>query len=139
MSDEEERRLIAAAVAARENAYAPYSRFCVGAAVRLRDGRTFAGANVENASYPLSVCAERNAVAAAVLAGAKPGDLVAVAVAAHGETPTPPCGACRQVLSEFAGPGVSVVIYNVADGSSETATIAELLPFSFAPNQLPVP
>jgi len=130
----EQEELINAAKAARENAYAPYSRFRVGAAIRLRDGRIYIGANVENSSYPLSVCAERNAVAAAAVAGAQPGDVLAVAIVAHASTPAPPCGACRQVLSEFADPDTEVVTHNLADGFTAAFTIGELLPQAFGPD-----
>ena len=133
----EQEELINAAKAARENAYAPYSRFRVGAAIRLRDGRIYIGANVESSSYPLSVCAERNAVAAAVVAGAQPGDVHAVAIVTHASTPAPPCGACRQVLSEFADPDVVVVTHNLADGSTAAFTIGELLPQAFGPDNMP--
>ncbi len=90
----------------------------------------------ENASYPLSVCAERNAVAAAAVAGAQPGDVRAVAIVAHASSPAPPCGACRQVLSEFADPDVVVVIHNLADGSTTAFTVGELLPQAFGPDNL---
>jgi cytidine deaminase len=131
--------LVDAATAARENAYAPYSGFRVGAAVRLRDGRIFAAANVENCSFPLTVCAERNAVAAAVAAGAKPGDVTAIAVVAAAADSLSPCGACRQVLAEFAEGDVPIYVANLADGSSETATVAELLPRAFAATALGLP
>lgn len=119
--------LVRAARAARRRAYAPYSGFRVGAAVRAAD-RTFAAANVENASYGLSVCAERNAVAAAVAAGAR--RLEAVAVASGTRPPTPPCGACLQVLAEFAGPGLPVLLAG-AGGSRLETTLGELLPRAF--------
>jgi cytidine deaminase len=93
--------LVAAAKKAMKNAYAPYSKFKVGAAVLGGSGKIYAGVNVENASYGLTVCAERNAVAAAAAAGEK--RIKAVAVAADTSRPTPPCGACRQVLAEFCG------------------------------------
>jgi homotetrameric cytidine deaminase len=130
-------KLVAAAVAARPHAYAPYSRFQVGAALLLADGRVLTGVNVENASYGLAVCAERNAVAAAVLAGLHRGDLRAVAVAADSDGPVSPCGACRQVLAEFAPPGTPVLLHNVRDGSTVEHSIAELLPHAFAPERLP--
>jgi cytidine deaminase len=133
----EDRGLVDAACAAREKAYAPYSRFKVGAAVRLRDGRIVAGVNVENASYGLSVCAERNALAAAVLVGAAVGDVAAVAVAADADEPVSPCGACRQVLAELA-PGTTVVfLHNVRDGRTAQHTMADLLPHAFVRDRLP--
>jgi cytidine deaminase len=98
--------LAGAAAAARERAYAPYSGFAVGAAALFEDGHVTQGANVENASYSLGVCAERNAVAAGVLGGH--GRLRAVLVLSSSPRPVPPCGACRQVLSEFAGPELPV-------------------------------
>ncbi len=118
--------VVAAAREARANAYAPYSEFLVGAAV-LAGGKVFAGVNVENASYPLSVCAERNAVAAAVVAGERRID--AVAVVASDASPTPPCGGCRQVLHEF-GPDM-VVVAEAEGGARAEWLLAELLPAAF--------
>lgn len=119
-------RLIGKARDARGHAYAPYSGFRVGAAVLAEDGRIFTGCNVENSSFGLTVCAERNAVAAAILAGAR---LVAVAVSA--ERPgTPPCGACRQVLAEF-GPDMIVVLDRSADEAPEIVSLRHLLPAQF--------
>lgn len=125
-------RLLAAAVAARGGAYAPYSKFTVGAALSDRDGNVWTGANVENAAYGLSMCAERTAVFHAVsTSGARAFD--AVAVAGPDGTTTLPCGACRQVLWEF-GPEM-VVIY--ADGGAVMQTpLAQLLPRAFGPAQL---
>ncbi|HET9597347.1 MAG TPA: cytidine deaminase [Anaeromyxobacteraceae bacterium] len=120
--------LVRAARAARRRAYAPYSRFAVGAAVRA-GGRLFEGANVENASYGLTLCAERNAVAAAALAGAR--RLEAVAVASGTSPPTPPCGACLQSLAEFAGPELPVVLAGKGGAVVET-TLGELLPRGFS-------
>ncbi len=135
----EERALVDAAAAAREKAYAPYSRFKVGAALRLRDGRVVCGANVENASYGLAVCAERNAVGAAVLAGAAPSDVVAVAVVADSAEPVSPCGACRQVLAEFASADTPVLLHNARDGKTARHTVAGLLPAAFLRDSLPRP
>ena len=120
--------LVAAARAARRRAHAPYSRFFVGAAVRA-GGAIHAGCNVENASFGLTVCAERNAVAAAVLAGAK--RLEAVVVASGTSPPTPPCGACRQVLAELAGPELPVRLVG-AHGEAVETTLGALLPNGFA-------
>lgn len=116
-----------AARAARDKAYAPYSRFRVGAAVQC-DGRVHVGCNVENASYGLTVCAERAAVASAVAAGAR--RLEAVAVASGTAPPTPPCGMCLQTLAEFAGPDLPVLLVG-ARGSSEETTLGALLPHAF--------
>jgi cytidine deaminase len=114
----------------RANAYAPYSGFHVGAAL-LADDRVFTAVNVENASYPLSVCAERNAAAAAVAAGVT--SFRAIAVVTDADTPTPPCGGCRQVLNEF-GHGMAVIAES-ADGSVRTYwALAELLPDAFGPD-----
>jgi cytidine deaminase len=125
--------LAGAAEAARARAYAPYSGFAVGAAVLFEDGAVTEGANVENASYGLGVCAERNAVAAGVLRGH--GRLRAVLVFSAGSRPVPPCGACRQVLAEFAGPELPVQSRTVA-GARMTHTLGELLPEAFGPEWL---
>ncbi len=127
-----EDRLVEAARAARRRAYAPYSRFQVGAAVRAR-GRVFEGANVENASYGLTLCAERSAVTAAVLAGAR--RLDAVAVASGTSPPTPPCGMCLQTLAEFAGPELQVLLAGARGALVET-TLGELLPRGFSKRYL---
>ena len=124
--------LAAAAREARRRAYAPYSRFRVGAAV-LAAGRIHAGANVENASYGLTICAERLAVAAAALDGAR--RLDAVAVASGTVPPTPPCGTCLQALSEFAGPDLPVILLG-ARGSRVESRLGDLLPHAFGPGFL---
>lgn len=120
--------LRAAALAARANAYAPYSKFTVGAALETADGRRFSGANIENASYGLTICAERTAVFAAVLAGAK--TIAAIAVTGPDGVTTPPCGACRQVLAEFGGADVPLSFAR-ADGTWTDTTLGDLLPLSF--------
>lgn len=102
-----------------ENAYAPYSQYLVGAVVRLHDGREFVGVNVENAAYPLGVCAEKTALAAAATAGARPGDVAAVGITAS------PCGGCRQWLHEWRVPQVS---FRREDGSIATYAADDLLP-----------
>lgn len=122
--------LVQRALAVQTHAYAPASRFHVGAAVLSRDGRVFVGCNVENASYGLTICAERAAVCAAVAAGAR--DLVAVAIATDLEQPGRPCGACRQVLAEF-GLGMQVLLVG-RSGVRQQTTLRALLPdpFTFA-------
>jgi cytidine deaminase len=117
-----DRELFARAEAAAAKAYAPYSGFHVGAAVRTRDGHVLTGVNVENAAYPLGICAERSAIAAAVGEGYKPGDLEAIAITAS------PCGGCRQWIAEFR---IDSVTYRNADGELVAATPAELLPDTF--------
>ncbi len=120
--------LARAARAARRRASAPYSGFRVGAAVRA-DGAIHSGCNVENASYGLTVCAERTAVVAAVAAGARRVD--AVAVASGTDEPTPPCGACLQTLAEFGGPDLPVVLAGARGRIVETR-LGELLPRAFS-------
>ena len=132
MTDEALDRLIAAARAALPNAYAPYSGFHVGAAVLGASGAIHAGCNVENASYPVSLCAERGAIAAAVAAGERALSAVAV-VTAQGD-PCPPCGMCRQALSEF-GPDLDVVLV-AADGRIVRTRLSTLLPDAFGPGFL---
>jgi cytidine deaminase len=119
--------LIAAARQARENAHAPYSNFRVGAAVRAKSGRIYAGCNVENASYGLTCCAERVAIFKAVSEGERGFD--AVAVVTDADTLTPPCGACRQIIWEFCG-DVPVILADLA-GNSERMSAGELLPRAF--------
>jgi cytidine deaminase len=116
--------LFSAAREVREKAYAPYSRFQVGAALRTRSGRIFCGCNVENLSFGLTVCAERAAVFAAVAAGER--DFEAIAVVADSVEPVTPCGACRQVLVEFSGD--LVICSENLQGQRFESTIAELLP-----------
>jgi cytidine deaminase len=124
--------MVAAARLARRGAYAPYSGFRVGAAV-LSGGRVFTGANVENASYGLTVCAERVAVAAAVVAGERA--LEEVVVASGTSPPTPPCGMCLQTLAEFAGPALVVTLVGTG-GSRIATTLGALLPRAFGRAQL---
>ncbi|EDY16093.1 cytidine deaminase [Chthoniobacter flavus Ellin428] len=116
--------LLTAASEVRTKAYAPYSRFQVGAALRTKSGRVFCGCNVENLSFGLTICAERAAVFAAVAAGET--EFEAIAVVADSVQPVTPCGACRQVLAEFA-PELKVCSANLRDERYETS-IAELLP-----------
>ena len=119
--------LIEAALQARENAYAPYSKFRVGAALEDSEGRIHTGCNVENASYGLTVCAERNAAFKAVSEGAR--QFRRIAVAADTTPLTPPCGACRQVLSEICG-DVEVILVNL-QGETESLRLRDLFPRPF--------
>ncbi|MEP6687052.1 MAG: cytidine deaminase [Gemmatimonadales bacterium] len=123
--------LVDAARAAQQRAYAPYSHFRVGCALEADDGRVFAGCNVENASYGLTICAERAAVCAAVAAGAQ--RFRRAVVVSDAEPPAAPCGACRQVLSEF---GSELRVDGVGPSRTVTWTIAELLPAAFGKEQL---
>lgn len=122
--------LLDQARAVRAHAYAPYSRFHVGAAVQSRDGRIFIGCNVENASYGLTTCAERNALAAAIAAGCQPGDLVHLAIIGDTDEPIVPCGACRQVMQELGGEALHITLANL-DGDIRHTTAGELLPGAF--------
>jgi cytidine deaminase len=119
--------LIEAALKARENAHAPFSKFKVGAAIEDASGHIYAGCNVENATYGLTCCAERIAVFKAVSEGAR--NFIRVAVVADTETLTPPCGACRQILWEFCG-DVELVLANL-HGKSETMRLGTLFPRAF--------
>ncbi|MHB1059934.1 MAG: cytidine deaminase [Rhodanobacter sp.] len=122
--------LLALARSAREQAYAPYSNFQVGAALLTFDGRRFSGCNVENASYGLCNCAERTALFAAVAAGCRPGDFAALAVIADTDKPVSPCGACRQVMSELCDDAMPVLLANL-QGDTRVTSVADLLPGSF--------
>lgn len=126
--------LLAQAEAARAAAYAPYSNFQVGAALLAADGRVQRGVNVENASYPAGICAERTAIAAAIAAGQR--RFTAIAVAGPDGVAITPCGICRQVLSEFSSDGTLRVIARDASGAIRATTIATLLPGAFGPGDL---
>ncbi|MGB3906124.1 MAG: cytidine deaminase [Anaerolineae bacterium] len=123
--------LVAVAREARDTAYAPYSGFAVGAALRTKSGRVYSGSNVENASYGVTICAERVAIFKAVSAGEREFEALAVV----SETVAPPCGACRQVLAEF-GLDTKVIIADL-DDSQEVHTVRDLLPIAFTPTSLP--
>lgn len=131
LTDEVIDRLVTAAGSIRSRAHAPYSRFAVGSAVLDADGQIHVGCNVENASYGLSVCAERHAIAAMVAAGASRAQ--ALAVVTETSPPASPCGACRQVLAEF---GDMPVILANPDGERHLTSVAELLPLAFTPADL---
>ncbi len=122
-----EQKLYQAALQARELAYAPYSRFAVGAAVLTNDGRIFSGCNVENASYGLSICAERCALFSAVAAGYR--SFAALCVVGEAPQPLSPCGACRQVMAEF---GLERVILANTEGQAALYRGADLLPYAFS-------
>lgn len=125
--------LLKAAKDAFRNAYIPYSRFGVGAALRAEDGTVFAGANVENASFGLTRCAEQSAVQAMATAGAR--SFSQVVVYTQSDEPSSPCGACRQVLHEFS-PDAEVFLVN-HKGQVVTTTVSGLLPGAFGPEKLP--
>ena len=124
--------LLNAAREACTNAYAPYSHFPVGAAVEDSSGRIFAGCNVENVSFGLTQCAERNAIGAAIAAGVRVGELTTMLVFTPGSAPLAPCGACRQVLLEVLSPGATIIACN-GQGQSREWPVAELLPDPFLP------
>ena len=120
--------LLSAATKVRENAYVPYSRFKVGAAIRAASGAIYSGCNVENVAYPEGTCAEAGAIAAMVAAGDTV--IAEVLVIADCPDPVPPCGGCRQKIAEFAAPDVLVTLCTT-DGATKTMTVADLLPGSF--------
>jgi len=126
--------LVEAARAAQRLAYAPYSRFRVGAALEASDGRVFSGCNVENASYGLTICAERTALVSAVAAGAR--EFRRIVVVSDCDPPASPCGACRQMLAEF---GLDLRIRAVGPAAEQQWTLAELLPDAFTPRRLDTP
>lgn len=125
--------LIASARAAREQAYAPYSNFKVGAALKGKSGRIYTGCNVENAAYGHTMCAERTAVFKAVSEGEQEFEVIAVVT----QNGVPPCGSCRQVMLEFA-PDMTVIIADI-QGNARVTTVCDLLPDSFTPGHLPRP
>jgi cytidine deaminase len=125
--------LFAAAEAVRARAYAPYSKFSVGAAILADDGKVYAGCNIENAAYPQGNCAEASAIAAMIAGGAK--RIRRLYVTGPGSAPVTPCGGCRQRIREFADPNVEVISHGVA-GKPLVQTLAQLLPHSFGPEHL---
>lgn len=131
----EKEKLILKAQEARSLSYSPYSKFKVGAALLTKDGKVFVGANIENSSYPLCMCAERNALYNAMMNGYKKDDFVALALSADTDEPCSPCGACRQVISELFPKDAPIYMSNLHDEEKET-TIEELLPFAFSGDDL---
>ena len=127
--------LINQAITARGHSYSPYSKFAVGAALLCKDGKVFIGANVENSSYPLCMCAERNALYNAMMNGYKKDDFLALAIAADTDEPCSPCGACRQVISELFPREGKIYLANLKVQYKET-NIEELLPFAFSGDDL---
>jgi len=126
-------QLIEEAINARDLAYVPYSEFPVGAALITRSGKVYTGCNIENASYPLACCAERVAIFKAVSSGET--DFLEMAVAANSNRAVPPCGGCRQVMSEFFSPSMSIHLTNLSR-DTQTFTMEGLLPFSFETDDL---
>ena len=126
-------KLIKIAIEARKNAYVPYSKFQVGAAVSSKNGKIYQGVNIENASYGLTNCAERTAIFKAISEGDR--ELEAIAVVADTEKPVSPCGACRQVMVEFFKPNARVYLANLKGDLTET-TVEELLPGAFKQEDL---
>ena len=132
MTEDQKRELVSSAYVARRNSYAPYSNLHVGAAVLMEDGGIFTGANVENASYGLAICAERSAIFNAISHGKR--RIKAIAIVTNNDRPMSPCGACRQVVYEFADANTIVIMVGNS-GPCNTKTINELLPFSFVLNK----
>ena len=127
--------LISKAKEARTLSYSPYSDFAVGAALLTKDGKVFLGANIENSSYPLCMCAERNAIYNAMMDGYKKEDFLALALTADTDEPCSPCGACRQVISELFPEEAPIYMANLKGEVKET-NAKELLPFAFSEKDL---
>lgn len=125
-----DKQLVELAIKAREHSYSPYSKFKVGAALVTKTGEVFLGANIENASYPLCMCAERNALYNAYNHGFTKADFVALAVVGNTTKPITPCGACRQVMSELLNHQTPIYMANL-HGDIQTTNMVELLPFAF--------
>ena len=127
--------LVYEAIEARDLSYSPYSKFAVGAALLTKDGEIYRGANIENASFSLTMCAERNAIFNAYCHGVTQDDIEALAIVADTELPVSPCGSCRQVLSELFPHDKKIYLANLRGDIKET-TIDELLPYSFDSDDL---
>lgn len=131
----DKKQLIIKSMEARNLSYSPYSHFAVGAALLTKDGKVFLGANIENSSYPLCMCAERNAIYNAMLNGYRKEDFVALALSADTDGLCSPCGACRQVISELFPKDAPIYMSNI-QGDEKDTTIEELLPFAFSGDDL---
>lgn len=127
--------LVQKALEARKLSYSPYSNFAVGAALLTKDGKVFLGANIENSSYPLCMCAERNALYNAMMNGYKKEDFAALALIADTDSPCSPCGACRQVISELFPVEAPIYMANLK-GDIEETSVPKLLPFAFSDKDL---
>ena len=127
------RSLALAAIDAMKRSYSPYSHFTVGAALLTKDGKVYTGANIENASYTPTVCAERNAIFTAVHQGEREFEAIAIVGGHNGDVKgvTAPCGVCRQVMSEFCSPDFKVILVTTPDGDYVEETLANLLPYTF--------
>ena len=128
-------KLIERAKEARKLSYSPYSRFPVGAALLTKDGKVYLGANIENASYPLCMCAERNAIYQSYLDGVRKDDIVAIAIVADTPNPCSPCGACRQVISELLRTDADIIMTNLKDETT-VVKVKDILPFAFSEEDL---
>ncbi|QLK86050.1 cytidine deaminase [Staphylococcus sp. 17KM0847] len=120
---------------AQQNAYAPYSHFKVGAYLLTKDGKAFHGANIENAAYPATICAERSALVAAMSQGYRPGDFASITITVDSDVISSPCGTCRQVLKELCDDDMPVYMTNNT-GAMKKRTVAELLPLGFSGKDL---
>lgn len=131
-----DRELLGMAEKARERSYSPYSDFAVGAALLCRDGEVFTGANIENAAYSPSICAERVAIFSAVHAGKREFEAIAIVGGKRGKRGTfcPPCGVCRQVMAEFCGSNLKVILGD--ENETKAYALSEILPLSFTKNDL---
>lgn len=128
-------KLIELAKDARKLAYTPYSHFPVGAALLTKDDKVYVGANIENASYPLCMCAERNAIYRSYLDGVRKDDIVAIVIVADTPNPCSPCGACRQVMSELLNKDTDVIMTNLKD-NTQIVKVKDILPFAFSEEDL---
>ena len=127
------KHLALAAIEAMKKSYSPYSNFTVGAALLTKEGKIYTGANIENASYTPTVCAERNAIFTAVHQGERNFEAIAIVGGHNGDIKcvTAPCGVCRQVMSEFCSPDFKVILVTSNEGDYEETTLGELLPYTF--------